>query len=81
MTAKEILRQIRELRMRLVEVEHDIERVDARIQEIAMLGVSKSEDEPHKAFSAKRKMLAERMHLKREIEELEMEIKLNDFSK
>lgn len=81
MKAKEILTQIREYRMRLVEVEHDIERVDARIQEIAMFGASKSEDEPQKAFSAKRKMLAERMHLKREIEDLEMEIKLNDYSK
>lgn len=81
MKTKEILERLRECKHRLLEVEHDIERVDARIQEIAMFGVSKSEDEPHKAFSAKRKMLTERLNLKREIEDLEMEITLNDYSK
>ncbi len=81
MKTKEILERLRECKNRLLEVEHDIDRVDARIQEVALFGGEKSDNEPHKAFHAKRMMLADRLKLKREIQDLEMELTLNDYCK
>lgn len=72
---------MREYKMQLLQVEHDIDRVDARIQEIALFGVEKSEGEHKKAFHAKRKLLAERLSLKQQVQDLEMELTLNDYGK
>lgn len=80
MKITEIIEKMREYKFRLLQVEHDLDRVDARIQEIALFAAEKSEGEHKKAFHAKRKLLGERLNLKREIEDLEMEITLHDYS-